>query len=423
MAKWIISELPEETPVAKSINPQESWGETAKRVGIASGSKAASGLQGFLSTPARLAEGVVRGGIDAYESLTGEPTEAGNLLRKLAEVSPSPKEIKSLPEQYAEQSYGKEYLEPRNAIESGIQRFAGQAPAAALTGGVGQLPYTALGAGAAAGAQALGLPEWAQDVSQIATEVGAGYGVNRFGPDRLKSGKYPSVREVRSQAYDKMRKSGGKYPTEDPARIEQAFSQVGDALSNEVDGTIEKSVRSAMERMNDKIFVGKVSPQDLFTQRNNLYDLANKLPEDKVKQYIYPLTQSVNDLIKDYSVKNPSFFFNMDKGDRLKTLEMVQPELTKAATDLMKAISTKSSLYNIGAKTLQNVWSAAKWIATPLSIGSQILTNEHAAKFYLDAVGQMATDNPNNFMKTLSHLGKVLGSPQEEKPKAKWIIK
>lgn len=210
-----------------------------------------------------------------------------------------------------------EELQPQGALESGLQRFLGQAPIAAATGGIAGglrgalnvLGRTAAGSAAAQGAESAGLPEWAQTAAQLGTELGISgrrHGLVR--PNTLKEKSYKAAEESLRPSERGSSKA-----------LRTAFDKIDDLRSHETNKKVQEVVRSARDVVAGNIDrYGKIDIKSAWENKKSLNRMRNEssVPRAAIP-YIDELSRGLNKVLEDHSPANPSFWKNLSTGDQI----------------------------------------------------------------------------------------------------------
>ncbi len=332
----------------------------------------------------------------------------GNAIDALLQLLGEPKASKgSFVEDIAKKAgYSPNQFEPQSTLESYGQRFLKQAPVSAAFGPA-SLASTALGTGVATGAEALGAPEYVQDIAQLGTEIAAG----------ALSGKIPTLGKAQKTAYTAAKSEVPKGARYESSPISNAINITNEKLATEVSPKIEKKVTHAIEKIENNIrYAGKgkesISPIAAMDLRRKLYDNVEGMPYEYTKE----LTSGINDFFASYAADNPKFYDLLKKADKYTELKNMQPLIEKAIDKLPLPFVDKipwardvfKGAFKVG--TLGTVSESEKVLRR---IYKSPLAREH----YFDVVKSVS--NPSLFVRNLNELGQIIAEEELDIPHKK----
>jgi hypothetical protein len=330
----------------------------------------------FLSEAKRIGTGAGLSALKGLESLViGVPTFLGVPEPSAGRPSDIIQELGGLTP---------EYLSPQNYPEMALQKFAKYAP---LSGGLTSaqgLIRSGLGALSGGAAQYAELPEWAQDVAQLGTEVGVGIGQKAIptlrgaqkAEDIAARASVPSLKRVAANDFTKI------------------VSDVENKLPIETDRNVYKSIRHTLDKVLGSIKDGKISPTEAMDLRKNLYKTASKMDKGKAAEYIQPLTEGINQVFAQYSVENPQFYRHLTSRDKITALKNMQPivgdfidSLTSWFKPAQLLATPIKAIFNEGERFIRGV-----------------ANNNAARKYYFDATKAALGNNPALFVENANKL-------------------
>ena len=284
-----------------------------------------------------------------------------------------------------------EQFEPQSTPESYLQRVLKLAPTAALTGGLGAVTNSAIGAVPATAAQYLGASPLVQDIAQIAGEVGAG----------IYKGKVPTLKGEQKEAYKRAKSFG-----------EGKGAQA--SLSTEVSESITNKIEYAKNKIGNLIQGKDINPNQLFEARKKLYSLRKTVPEN-AQHYLDDLTKGINDLFTVYGAENPDFYNNLKLGDKLTQIKNTRSYIQ----DFIEKIPDKF----LGRFTSLIKGPLKYIIGKAVGGGEKLFKNLYnhpvARSHYFNMAKAASQNNPASFLKAVEDFEKVFREeePEFSKPK------
>lgn len=392
MAKnqWII----EDAPVVTQPTSESSFIGRTLGGGLFKGLQGLEGLASLLPSPQRAMQQAAQ---ESPNSL---------LLQLLGSLGQGKNQV---PSEVIQKQIGfqPEQIQSQSLLESGLQRFISQAPLAGSLGGLSGLASTALGSTAATGAEALGLPESAQDIAQLGTELAAG---------RYLTGAIPSMKTAQQKAYEEAKSLAGEKESI-IAPIRQAVTNVESQLGKETTKKVYDEMQHTLKIVDDNLnkVSGKLKVKDAIDLRKKL-NQTYKSASENAKPYVNELSNSFNDFFAVYGAENPKFYNALrNEADKLTELKNMQTLINKTGTTLLEKFP---GLIGATGKGVINL------LGLPFGAGERFVrglyNNPAARRYYFKAVSAAAKNSPKvmvNFLnKTMEEL------PEEDLPKTQWII-
>lgn len=355
MNNWIIKR-PSSEP------EEEGFLGRAKRVGISSGLKAAESIEGLAS---------LFNPVEYIPELQGKKSRPTERLKRAYDLTP-------------------EYLAPQNDVELGIQKFAQAAP-------LGKIVPAAAGATVAAGASALGLPEFIQDIAQVGTE--------------LLTGRKPSLTKNKSAADTALR--AAVKPTE-----KHIFTNTATELGNIADnlGTagkaLTKKVKEAISPILKNLKKAAGNPVKLLDVRKWLGKEIYTWSEAERLTFGEPLRKAITQDLVEYGANNPTFLKNLNTRDQLSILSHMKAPIAD--------FIAKAPFLN---KYLSPEW--AKLISTPEKMIRGFVKLPAARSLWSEMASAAIENNPDRFIKAATDLKDYVPELQQKKKRKSngWIIK
>lgn len=270
----------------------------------------------------------------------------GETLNTIAQLLGQPKLLQGSP--IAERipaafGYKPEQLKPKGTLESFGQRALEYIPSTvAFGGGIPNVLATLAGAGAATGAQQLGLSKPYQDVAHLGTELASGRLLNAIptiaankNPDTFGglAGMYGKQKAITEQALESGVKSA---PLGE--KFNKAYKGLQEAFSTGTDKT-RKILTQA-----DRIISNSLNPdgsldyaKGLVTRQN--LDMLLKNAPDKAKDSLFKIRESLNDFLKHNNLANPNYAKSLTKQDRIAEISSLNKQMVNSIQDWTNNLS------------------------------------------------------------------------------------
>lgn len=277
-----------------------------------------------------------------------------------------------------------EYLKPKDFTESVAKKFAGKAPLAALFGPAA-LAASAASSVVGAGLEKIGLPEWAQDVGEFVTDIGAG----------LKAGRILTPSGAQKAAYSAAKSAVPEGLKVSAQPVINSWYNVTEKLGTEANKTVAGKVEFALEKISALLGKGKeLNPAQIIDLKSSLNQVGSEMSKLDAAKYITPLIDGITDFFASYGATNPKFFDALTKGNQLTQMKHM-------ATYIDKFGNWISGL-GIAGKPIQ--WLANEFLGRGESFLRSIIKLPEATKYYLGTVAAGITQDPNLFLKNITGL-------------------
>lgn len=345
----------------------------------------------FLSEAKRIGSGAGISALKGLESLIiGVPTALG-----------MPEPMAGRPSQAIEQIAGltPEYLEPQNFPEMALQKFAKYAPLSGFSGALSNtagLVRSGLGALAGGAAQYADLPEWAQDLAQLGTEVGTGVAQKAYG---IRGAQKAADTAARESVIPGSRSAAG-VPT-----FKKTIYDLENKLRLEPDKALTGKIRHAYNTTLRTLEGGKANPVELMDLRKNLYRTAQKFDKSVAAQYFEPLTKGINNVFAQYSAENPNFYRHLTERDKLTALKNMQPVIGDFISDLTSWFKPAQLL----ASPIKAIFDEGERFLRGM------VSNSAARKLYLNTAKAAFNQNPTLFFNNANKLIDAVAKKEDDR--------